>query len=138
MTRLAVPKMVESTGSGSIINIGSVAGRENSAGFVAYGTAKAALAFMTRQLAQDFAPKVRVNAIAVGSIKTEALNTILNEDIEREMVKRTPMDRLGEVEDISACALYLASPAASYVTGEVYGVNGGLTTLNFEMPRANL
>jgi 7-alpha-hydroxysteroid dehydrogenase len=54
------------------------------------------------------------------------------------MVKRTPMDRLGEVEDISACALYLASPAASYVTGEVYGVNGGLTTLNFEMPRANL
>ncbi len=138
MTRLAVPKMVESTGSGSIINIGSVAGRENSAGFVAYGTAKAALAFMTCQLAQDFAPKVRVNTIAVGSIKTEALKTILNEDIEREMVKRTPMDRLGEVEDISACALYLASPAASYVTGEIYGVNGGLTTLNFEMPRANL
>ena len=134
MTRLAVPKMVESTGSGSIINIGSVAGRENSAGFVAYGTAKAALAFMTRQLAQDFAPKVRVNAIAVGSIKTEALNTILNEDIEREMVKRTPMDRLGEVEDISACALYLASPAAGWVTGKLFEVDGGTEAPAISVP----
>ena len=49
-----------------------------------------------------------------------------------------PGGRLGTGEDISACALYLASPAADYVTGEIYGVNGGLTTLNFEMPRADL
>jgi 7-alpha-hydroxysteroid dehydrogenase len=48
----------------------------------------------------------------------------------------TPMGRLGEVEDIAACALYLASPAASYVTGEIYGVNGGLVGLNMQMPRA--
>ena len=52
------------------------------------------------------------------------------------MVDLTPMARLGSVEDIAACALYLASPAASYVTGEIYGVNGGLTSLNMKMPRA--
>ena len=136
LSRIAVPKIAETAGRGAVVNISSVAGRWNAAGFAAYGTAKSALSFLTRQLAQDFAPKVRVNAIAVGSIKTEALGTILNDDLEAAMVKMTPMDRLGEVEDISACALYLASPAASYVTGEIYGVNGGLTTLNFDMPRA--
>ncbi|MEM7409367.1 MAG: SDR family oxidoreductase [Myxococcota bacterium] len=136
LSRIAVPKIAATAGTGCVVNISSVAGRWNAAGFAAYGTAKSALSFLTRQLAQDFAPKVRVNAIAVGSIKTEALGTILNDDLEQAMVKMTPMDRLGEVEDISACALYLASPAASYVTGEIYGVNGGLTTLNFDMPRA--
>jgi 7-alpha-hydroxysteroid dehydrogenase len=138
LTRLAVPKMARTAGQGTVVNISSVAGQWNAAGFAAYGTAKAALSFLTRQLAQDFAPKVRVNAIAVGSIRTEALGTILNDELEKVMVDKTPMARLGTVEDISACALYLASPAASYVTGEIYGVNGGLTTLNFEMPRAAL
>ena len=56
--------------------------------------------------------------------------------IEQQMVDLTPLGRLGEVEDIAACALYLASPAASYVTGEIYGVNGGLVGLNMQMPRA--
>ena len=86
MTKLAVPKMVETTGRGAVVNIGSVAGRWNSAGFAAYGTAKSALAFLTRQLAQDFAPKVRVNCIAVGSIKTDALGTILNDELEAAIV----------------------------------------------------
>jgi 7-alpha-hydroxysteroid dehydrogenase len=138
LTRLIVPKMVETAGAGAVINISSVAGREVGPGFAAYGTAKAALSFLTRELAQDFAPKVRVNAIAVGSIETDALGTILNDEIRERMVALTPLGRLGQVEDIAACALYLASPAASYVTGEIYGVNGGLTGLNFEMPRADL
>jgi len=138
MSKLVVPKIAQTAGRGAVVNISSVAGRWNSAGFAAYGTAKNALSFLTRNLAQDFAPKVRVNAIAVGSIKTDALGTILNDELEAAMVKMTPMGRLGEVEDIAACALYLASPAASYVTGEIYGVNGGLTTLNFEMPRADI
>jgi 7-alpha-hydroxysteroid dehydrogenase len=136
LTRLAVPKMVETAGGGSVINISSVAGRENAAGFVAYGTAKAALSFMTQELAQDFAPKVRVNAIAVGSVATDALATVLTPQIQDAMVKMTPLARLGRVEDIAACALYLASPAASYVTGEIVGVNGGLVGLNMRMPRA--
>ncbi len=136
MTRLTVPRMVETAGGGAIVNISSVAGREHAPGIVAYGTAKAALSFMTQELAQDFAPKVRVNAIAVGSIRTEALGSVLTPEIEAEMVALTPMGRIGEVEDIAACALYLASPAASYVTGEIYGVNGGLVGLNMKLPRA--
>jgi len=138
LTRLVVPRMVETAGSGSVVNISSVAGREVGPGFSAYGTSKAALSFLTRELAQDFAPKVRVNAIAVGSIETEALGTILTDEIRQQMIDLTPLARLGQVEDIAACALYLASPAASYVTGEIYGVNGGLTGLNFTMPRADL
>jgi len=136
LTRLAVPHMVETAGGGSIINISSVAGAYPSPWFAAYGVAKSSLTFLTRELAQEFAPKVRVNAIAVGSTRTEALKTVLNDDIEKTMVELTPMARLGEVEDIAACALYLASPAASYVTGDVLGPNGGLINLNMRMPRA--
>jgi 7-alpha-hydroxysteroid dehydrogenase len=136
LTRLAVPRMVETAGGGAIVNISSVAGRLNASGFAAYGTAKAALSFLTQNLAQEFAPKVRVNAIAVGSIETESLAGILTPELEREMVRLTPLGRLGRVEDIAACALYLASPAASYVTGEIYGVNGGLVALNMTLPRA--
>jgi 7-alpha-hydroxysteroid dehydrogenase len=138
MTRLAVPKMVETTGVGAIVNISSAAGRFNARGFVAYGTAKAALSFLTQNLAQDFAPKVRVNGIVVGAILTDALAGFMTDEFERQMLAKTPMDRLGRVEDIAACALYLASPAASYVTGEVYGVTGGLTQIQIEMPPANL
>ncbi len=138
MTKLAVPKMVETAGGGAIVNISSAAGRFNARGFAAYGTAKSALSFLTKNLAQDFAPKVRVNGIAVGSILTDALAGFMNEELERQMLAKTPMGRLGEVEDIAACALYLASPAASYVTGEIYGVNGGLTQIQVEMPPAQI
>lgn len=136
MSRITVPLMLESDGGGAIVNISSVAGQEPSACFAAYGTAKAALSWLTRELAQDFAPAVRVNAIAVGSTKTDALNTVLTPEIEKAMVELTPMGRLGEVEDIAACALYLASPAASYVSGDIVGVNGGMNMLNMRMPRA--
>lgn len=138
MTKLAVPRIVETSGKGAVVNISSVAGKFNQPAFAAYGTAKAALSFLTGNLAQDFAPKVRVNGIAVGSILTDALAGFMNEDMERQMVSKTPMGRIGEPEDIAACALYLASPAASYVTGEIYGVNGGLIELQVSMPRANL
>ena len=77
-----------------------------------------------------------MNAIAVGSVATDALATVLTPQIEETMVALTPMARLGALEDIAACALYLASPASSYVTGEIVGVNGGLVGLNMRMPRA--
>ena len=89
-----------------------------------------------QELAQEFAPKIRVNAIAVGSTRTDALNTVLTPEIEQTMVELTPMARLGEVEDIAMGALYLCSEAASYVTGEILGVNGGMERLNMQMPRA--
>lgn len=136
LSRVCAPLMVDSAGGGAILNISSVAGQYPAPCFSAYGTAKGALSFLTRELAQEYAPKVRVNAIAVGSTRTEALNTILNEEIEQTMVELTPMARLGEVEDVAMGALYLCSPAASYVTGDILGVNGGLERLNMPMPRA--
>jgi len=121
---------------GNIVNISSIAGDSPTPCFVSYGTAKAALSFMTRELAAEFAPKVRVNAISVGSTKTDALNTVLTDEVEKTMVEMTPMARLGEVEDVALGALYLASPAAAYVTGELLNVNGGLIRSNMLMPRA--
>jgi 7-alpha-hydroxysteroid dehydrogenase len=138
LTRSAVPRMVETAGVGSVINISSVAGVEPWPAFAAYGTAKAALNFLTRELAQDFAPKVRVNAIACGSIETDALASILDDELREKMSSMTPMARIGTVEDIAGCAVYLASPAASYVTGEIVGVSGGLNGLNMRMPRADI
>ncbi len=138
LTRLAVPQIVRSAGGGCVVNISSVAGRQIAAGFAAYGTAKAALSFLTQQLAQDFAPVVRVNAIAVGATRTEALESVLTPELERAMVASTPLGRIGSVEDIAACALYLASPAASYVTGEVYGVSGGITGSNLRVSKSAL
>lgn len=136
LSRICAPLMVESGGAGSILNISSIAGHKPTPCFAAYGTAKGALSLLTRELAQEFAPKIRVNAIAVGSTKTDALNTVLTDEIEQTMVDLTPMARLGEVEDVALGALYLCSPAASYVTGEILGVNGGLERLNMQMPRA--
>jgi 7-alpha-hydroxysteroid dehydrogenase len=135
LSSLVAPHMARQQG-GAIVNISSVVGQEPSAGFVAYGTAKCALSFMTRQLAEEFAPRIRVNAIAVGSTRTEALQTVLTPEVESTMQALTPLGRLGEVEDMAACALYLASPAAAYVSGEVIGVHGGLNGLNMKMPRA--
>jgi 7-alpha-hydroxysteroid dehydrogenase len=134
LSTLCAPQLAET--EGNILNLSSVAGQFPAPCFSAYGTAKGALSLLTRELAQEFAPKVRVNAIAVGSTRTDALNTVLTEEVEATMVALTPMGRLGEVEDIALGALYLASPAASYVTGEILGVNGGLERLNMQMPRA--
>ena len=115
-----------------------MAGSHPQPGFVAYGVGKAALSWMTQELAQDFAPKVRVNAIGVGATRTTALTNFMNDEMERTMASRTPMARLGDPEDVAACALYLASPAAAYVTGEVIGVNGGIVTSQVTMPRTSL
>jgi 7-alpha-hydroxysteroid dehydrogenase len=119
---------------GAIVNISSAIGRLRDRGFVAYGTAKGALSHMTRLMAADLAPKVRVNGIAVGSIATSALEIVLEDAaIRDEMVRRTPLKRLGEPEDIARCALYLASPAASFVTGKLFEIDGGLEEANLEM-----
>ena len=130
LSRFAIPHMLDGDG-GSIVNISSAAGRFPQAGFVAYGTAKAALSFMTRQLAAEFAPKVRVNAIAVGAVATSALAPFLNDDLRSKMESMTPMGRIGEVEDIALMALYLASPASSWVTGKVMEVDGGSESTNW-------
>ena len=124
LTRLAVPHMRVGVG-GSVINITSAAARHAQRSFSGYGTAKAALTQLTRLLAQDFAPAVRVNAIAPGPVVTDALARYLTPEVRAAMESRTPLARLGTVEDIAAAALYLAAPASSWMTGKVLELDGG-------------
>jgi len=133
LTRACLPHMME-RGGGAVLNISSAAGRIIRGGFVAYGTAKAALSFMTRQLAAEFAPTVRVNALAVGAVETSALRPFLTEDIREKMESMTPMRRLGTVDDIALAALWLCSPAGGWVTGKVVEVDGGTESTNWPFP----
>jgi 7-alpha-hydroxysteroid dehydrogenase len=132
LSKAAVPHMLEA--GGAIVNISSSIGQMTGRGFAAYGTAKAAMSHFTKLLAEDLAPKIRVNAIAVGSTATSALETVLTNDaIHDAMVEATPLKRLGEPEDIAMGALYLASPASAFVTGSVMEIHGGIRTANLEM-----
>lgn len=133
LTRAAAPIMLAHSG-GAVVNISSVMGRVSGRGFLAYGTAKAALAHYTRLAAADLAPRVRVNAIAVGSVATSALEIVLdNDELSERMSAATPLRRIGEAEDVAAGALYLASEAGGYVTGKVLEVDGGLQAPNLDL-----
>ncbi|HKJ24953.1 MAG TPA: glucose 1-dehydrogenase [Myxococcota bacterium] len=131
LSREVVRHVVERGEGGSIINISSAMAHLVDSGFVAYGTAKAALSHMTRLMAHELAPHVRVNAIAVGATLTDSLGMFLNDDIQKQMCELTPMARLGTVEDIAQAALYLASPASSWVTGKIFEVDGGTIASNW-------
>lgn len=138
LTTSAVPIMLES-GGGAVVNISSVMGRVPGRGFLAYGTAKAALAHYTRLAATDLSPRVRVNAICVGSVATSALDVVMNNDeIRSQMEKATPLGRIGAAEDIAAAVVYLSSPAGGYITGKILEVDGGLDRPNLELPVPDL
>lgn len=133
LSKLAVPHMLARDG-GSIVNISSAMGRLTDRGYVAYGTAKGALSHMTRLMASDLAPRIRVNGIAVGSVATSALEIVLtNDELRNEMITKTPLRRLGETDDIAIAALYLASPASSFVTGKLLEVDGGIESPNLAL-----
>lgn len=137
LTRLAAPRMAES-GGGAVVNISSRAGSMVQRGFVAYGTAKAALSFMTRNMGAELAPTVRVNAIEVGAVATSALDYVqTDEAVKQELVDKTPMGRIGEVDDVAAMVVYLASPASQWVTGKIMAVDGGVEAPQFTMPSAD-
>ncbi|WP_432851564.1 SDR family oxidoreductase [Amycolatopsis sp. CA-161197] len=132
LTVAATPALLES--GGAVVNISSIMGRVQGRGFLAYGTAKAALAHYTRLAAVDLAPKVRVNAISVGSVLTSALELVAgNEEIRVKMESATPLQRIGSADDVASAVLYLASPAGAYVTGKVLEVDGGLQAPNLEL-----
>jgi len=133
LTRAAVPIMLE-TGGGAVVGMSSMMGRASARGYVAYGTAKAGLAHWTRLAAADLAPRIRVNAIAVGSVATSALAMVLEDDVMRTtMEQATPLKRIGEPGDIAATVLYLVSPAGGYVTGKVVEVDGGIEQPNLDL-----
>ncbi len=140
LTRAAVPLMLEGddgTAQKSVVTISSMMGRTADRGFIAYGTAKAALAHWTRMAAQDLAPRIRVNGIYVGSIMTSALEYVAGQpELMDQLETKTPLGRVGEPADVAAGVLYLASPAGQYVTGKLLEIDGGIQqpTLDLGFP----
>jgi 7-alpha-hydroxysteroid dehydrogenase len=133
LTRAAVPVMFEG-GGGSVVSISSALGRTAGRGFLAYGTAKAALSHYTRLAATDLAPRIRVNAIAVGDVATAALDIVMtNDELRSSMENARPLRRIGRPEDIAAAVVYLCSDAGSYVTGKVMEVDGGIDRPSLDM-----
>lgn len=110
---------------GSIVNVASIAGLSASPFVGAYGVSKAAMVNLTQQLAQEFAPAVRVNALAPAVVKTK-FAAALYEGREEEAAARYPMGRLGAPEDIAGAAAFLSSDAAGWITGQTLVVDGGL------------
>ena len=139
LTRAAVPLMLQSGDGGqkSVVTISSMMGRTADRGFLAYGTAKAALAHWTKMAARDLAPRIRVNGIYVGSIMTSALEYVAGQpEMMDQLETKTPLGRVGEPEDIAAGVLYLASRAGQYVTGKLLEIDGGIQqpTLDLGLP----
>jgi 7-alpha-hydroxysteroid dehydrogenase len=118
----------------AVINISSAVGRTAGRGYLAYGTAKAALAHYTRLAAADLAPRIRVNAIAVGAAATSALDIVLTDDgLRTQMEQATPLRRIGDPQDVAAAVIFLASPASGYITGKILEVDGGIERPNLDL-----
>ena len=125
--QMVAPHM-EQAGGGAVLNISSMAGENKNIHMASYSSSKAAVNHLTRNVAFDLGPKgIRVNAIAPGAIKTHALAKVLTPQIEAAMLKHTPLGRLGQTQDIANAALFLCSPAAAWVSGQVLTVSGGGT-----------
>ncbi|MGC9336013.1 MAG: SDR family oxidoreductase [Anaerolineae bacterium] len=127
LCQAVVPHM-QARGGGKILTVASIAGLSPSPGMGLYGISKAALLMLTRQLALELGPdNIQVNAIAPGVIKT-AFSRVLwqTPQIADPTLARLPLGHFGEPEDVAGLALFLASPAADYITGGVYVVDGGL------------
>ena len=127
LTRYVGPQM-ETDGGGSIINIASVVGEYGNIGQANYAASKAGVIGLSKTWAKEFARKgvpVRCNAIAPGYIMTDMMKTV-PEDLLKKFAGLTMLGRLGQPEEIAKAALFLASDDASYVTGHVLSVNGGM------------
>ena len=118
--------MQQQSDGGSIINIASVSGLRPSPGTAAYGAAKAGVLNLTQTLAVDYAPRVRVNAISAGLIRTEQSHLHYGDEAAVAAVGATvPLGRMGTPNDIASACLFLASPLAAYVSGANLLVHGG-------------
>lgn len=125
LTQLCAPH-IEAAGGGAVLNISSMAGENKNVRMASYASSKAAENHLTRNVAFDLGPRgIRVNAIAPGAIRTDALASVLTPAIEQAMLKHTPLKRLGLPSDIGMAALFLCSAASAWVSGQVLTVSGG-------------
>ncbi|MDO8863983.1 glucose 1-dehydrogenase [Haliea sp. E1-2-M8] len=128
LSKRVAPYMVQQ-GSGVIINVSSAVGHITGRGLMAYGVAKAGLDYLTRSLADELAPRVRVNAIALGSIMTPSLKRMLIEEdasFGATMIEKTPLRSIGDADKVGETVAFLCSPAADYITGDILRYDGGL------------
>jgi 7-alpha-hydroxysteroid dehydrogenase len=125
LTQLAAPHLAMAR-DGTVLTISSMAGQNRNSRMASYASSKAAVDHLTRNLAFDLgAMGIRVNAIAPGAIRTDALASVLTPEIERAMLGHTPLGRLGKPEDIANAALFLCSSASAWISGQVLTVSGG-------------
>ena len=137
LTRAAVPHLLAAAEDGTtsaVINITSTVGRVAGRGYLAYGTAKAALAHYTRLAAADLAPRIRVNGIAVGAAATSALDIVVSDDgLRQQLEQSTPLARIGDPREVAAAVVYLAAPSGGYLTGKILEVDGGIQSPNVDL-----
>lgn len=125
LAQLAAPEM-EKSGGGAMLAITSMAGENKNRRMASYGSSKAATNHLIRNIAFDLGPQgIRINGIAPGATRTAALESVLNDEIEKTMLRQTPIHRLGEPQDMANAALFLCSPAASWISGQILTVSGG-------------
>lgn len=127
LCRAASKYLLKAKDSGRVINLTSVVGETGNPGQVSYVSAKAGLIGFTRSLAREFAGRgVTVNAVSPGFIETDMTGQHLQGEARQQLLAQIPLGRIGKPEDVAAAVAFLASPAASYITGQVVRVNGGL------------
>ena len=125
LAQLAAPAMQEA-GGGAVLAISSMAGENKNERMASYGASKAAVNHLVRNIAFDLGPdNIRVNLIAPGATRTDALQSVLTDSIEKQMLAHTPIKRLGEPADIANAALFLCAPAARWISGQILTVSGG-------------
>lgn len=137
LSQIAAPHMI-AAGKGAILNISSGAGHIGIRGMLSYCVAKAGLDHLTRSMAQELAPKIRVNGLALGAVLTPALQGTFDMDpsFREKLEDKTPLKTVGDVHNIGLAALYLCSDAGAYATGATLNIDGGLqdTNLPFRLP----
>ena len=124
LCQLCVPHM-KKAGYGSIVFTTSMSSVNKSPNMSGYAGSKAAVNHMAANLAHDFGPEVRINAVGPGATRTAALETVLTPEIEQKMLAHTPIKRLGTADDIAGAMLYFAAPISEWVSGQTIFVNGG-------------